>query len=61
MRHMGKGGARAKATGADRPTPLGRGRGEESARGMKPPVTGGAHLSGGAGARPHWAGLGRLG
>jgi hypothetical protein len=58
----------ARATGADTPTPLGRGRdrGRESVRGKKPPLTGGAHLSGGADARvaplgwtgPIWAEMG---
>ena len=44
-------GARARATGADRGAPQGRGRGGGGARGEKLPLTGGAHLSGGAGAR----------
>jgi hypothetical protein len=56
-----EGGARARATGADTPTPQGRGR--ESARGKETPLTHGAHLSGGAGARawPRWARLARFG
>jgi hypothetical protein len=43
--------------------PLGRERESErvSVRGKKLPLTGGAHLCGGAGARPDWAELGRLG
>ena len=40
-----------KTTGADKLAPLGREREGECA-GQKPPLTGGAHLSGGAGARP---------
>jgi hypothetical protein len=50
-----------EATGADRSAPAGRERERESARERKPPLTGGACLSGGAGARPGWAELGRLG
>jgi hypothetical protein len=57
-RQGGNGGA--QANGTDKLAPLGRGRGEERARGRKPPLTGGAHLSGGEGARglagPDWAG-----
>jgi hypothetical protein len=49
-------GARARATGADRPAPRCRGRGEGSVRGEKPPLTGGTHVSGSAGARPGWTG-----
>jgi hypothetical protein len=45
-------GAQARATITDNPTPLGRERERERARGRKPPLTGGTHLSGGAGARP---------
>jgi hypothetical protein len=37
-------GAWARATGADRAAPLGRGRRGGSARGEKPPLTGGTHL-----------------
>jgi hypothetical protein len=54
-------GARAWAIGADNPVPLGREREREGARGRKPPLTGGTHLSGGAVARarglvgPSWA------
>jgi hypothetical protein len=48
--------AQAKETGADRSAPAGRAR--ESARERKPPLTGGARLSGGAGAQPNWADLG---
>jgi hypothetical protein len=44
-------GTRARATGADKAAPLGRGRGRGGTRRGKPPLTGGAHLSGGAGAR----------
>jgi hypothetical protein len=45
---------------ADRLTPLGRERREESVRARKPTLTGGAHLSRGAGAHAglDWAGLG---
>jgi hypothetical protein len=57
---------RARATGADTLAPLGRGRGRGSKWGRKPPLTGGAHLSGGAGAcaaplgctGPAWAEMG---
>jgi hypothetical protein len=48
-------GARARATGADNSVPLGRERERESARGRKPPLTGGR-----AGARPGWAGWAAL-
>jgi hypothetical protein len=48
-------GVRARATDADNPAPLGRERERESVRGKKSPLTGGTHLSGGAGARPGWA------
>jgi hypothetical protein len=51
-------GVQARATGADRAAPLGKGRGEGSVRGEKPRLTGGTHLSRGAGARPGWAELG---
>jgi hypothetical protein len=37
-----------------------RQRGRERERGWKPPLTGGTHLSGGAGARPGWTELGQL-
>jgi hypothetical protein len=53
-------GARAKATSSDRPAPLDRGRGEESARARKPPLTGGAHLLVSAGARAASLGWTRL-
>jgi hypothetical protein len=56
-----KRGARAKGTGTDSLAPLGRERERVSARGQKPLLTGGAHLSGGAGVRPHWAGWAGLG
>jgi hypothetical protein len=53
----GKKGAHARATSADRAAPLGRGRGGGGARGEKLPLTGGAHLSGGARAAPlGWTG-----
>jgi hypothetical protein len=57
----GKRDARLKGTGTDSLAPLGRERERVSARGKKPPLTGGAHLSGSVGARPGWAELGRLG
>jgi hypothetical protein len=44
--------AQARATGADNLAPLGRERERVSARGREPPLIGGAHLSGGTGARP---------
>jgi hypothetical protein len=47
-----KKGARARATSANNPAPLGR----DSARGRKPPLIG---RRGRAGARPGWAELGR--
>jgi hypothetical protein len=49
------------------PGPTGQIEGESERAGREPPLTGGAHLSGGAGARargrarPGWAELGRLG
>jgi hypothetical protein len=52
---------RAKETGADRSAPLGSEREREGAREGELPLTGGVRLSGGAGARPGWAELGRLG
>jgi hypothetical protein len=52
-------GARAgEATSADRLAPVGRGRERERAWERKQQLTGGASLSGGAGARPGWAELG---
>jgi hypothetical protein len=63
-RHRGKMGARGGgggATGTDKLAPLGWERERGSARGQKPPLTGGAHLSGSAGARPGWTKLGWLG
>jgi hypothetical protein len=48
-------------TGADRLAPLGSERQREAARERELPLTGGARLSGGAGAQPGWAELGRLG
>jgi hypothetical protein len=48
-------------TGADRSAPLGTERGREGAREGELPLTGGVRLSDGAGARPGWADLGRLG
>jgi hypothetical protein len=62
-----RGRERTRARGRGQLAPIGRPtgqrEGEESARARKPPLTGGAHLSGGASARawPRWAGLGRLG
>jgi hypothetical protein len=52
---------RAKETGADRLAPLGSKREREGACERELPLTGGVRLSGGAGARPGWAELGRLG
>jgi hypothetical protein len=63
-RQRGKRGARAKGAGADRSAPASRERERErereSVRERKLPLTGGSHLSGGAGApaRPGWAELG---
>jgi hypothetical protein len=52
-------GTRAgEATGANRSTPLDRDRERERARERKLLLTGGARLSGGAGAWPNWAELG---
>jgi hypothetical protein len=52
---------RAKETGVDRSAPLGSEREREGAHEGEPPLTGGVRLSCGAGARPGWAELGRLG
>jgi hypothetical protein len=59
-RGRGGEGRAGEGTGADRPGPLGRERERESALGREPLMTGGTHLSGGAGA---WcaAWLGRAG
>jgi hypothetical protein len=54
-------GHAGEETGADSLAPLGRERVREGARGRGLPLSGGTHLSGGAGARPGWAELGRLG
>jgi hypothetical protein len=48
-------------TGADSLAPLGSEREREGTREWELPLTSGSHLSGGAGARPGWAELGRLG
>jgi hypothetical protein len=45
-----------KKTGADRLAPLGSEREREDARERELPLIGGVRLSGGAGARPGWAG-----
>jgi hypothetical protein len=50
-----RGSARAKETGADRLAPLGSEREREGALEGELSLTGGVHLSGGAGARPGWA------
>jgi hypothetical protein len=50
-----------KKTGADRLAPLGSERERDGARERELPLTGEVRLSGGAGARPGWAELGRLG
>jgi hypothetical protein len=58
-RPRGKGGA-GEGDWRRQIGPTGQREGEESARGRKPPLTGGAHLSGSAGARGpaglDWAG-----
>jgi hypothetical protein len=54
-------GARSEEPGADTLAPLGSEREKESTRGREFPLTGGYHLSGGAGARPSWVGLGQNG
>jgi hypothetical protein len=54
-------GRASEETGADRSTPLGSEREREGTREEELPLTGGVRLSGGAGARPGWAELGRLG
>jgi hypothetical protein len=52
-------GTRAgEATGADRSAPLGSEREEGKGARDRLPLTGGTRLSGAAGARPGWAGLG---
>jgi hypothetical protein len=51
-RQRGKRGAEGKMTRTDRLAPPGRESERESARERKCPLTGGSHLSGGAGARP---------
>jgi hypothetical protein len=56
-----RGSVWAKKTGADRLAPLGSEREREGAREGELPLTGGVRLQGGAGARPGWADLGRLG
>jgi hypothetical protein len=50
-----------KETGADRSAPLGSEQEREGAREGELPPRGGVYLSGGAGARPGWADLDRLG
>jgi hypothetical protein len=52
---------RVKETCADRLAPLGSEREREGARKGELPLTDGVHMSGGAGARPGWADLSRLG
>jgi hypothetical protein len=55
-------GRAGEETGTDNPSPLGRERVREGARGRELPLTGRSHLSGGTGARarglagPSWAG-----
>jgi hypothetical protein len=56
-----KEGHTGEETGADRSAPLGSERERKSALERGLPLTGGVRLSGGAGARPGWAELGRLG
>jgi hypothetical protein len=53
VRQRGKRGMEGGMTGADRLAPAGRERERERARGRKLPLTGGSHLSGGAGAWPN--------
>ena len=60
-KQRGKRGARAKGTDTNSLAPLGRERERVSAWGQKPPLTCGAHLSGGAGARARWGGWAGLG
>ena len=55
MRHTERGSERVKKTGADRLAPLGSEQEREGAREGELPLTGGVHLSGGAGAQPVWA------
>jgi hypothetical protein len=50
-----------KESGADKSAPSGSEREREGAREGELLLTGGVRLSGGAGARPGWADLGRLG
>jgi hypothetical protein len=52
---------RVKETGADRSALLGSEREREGTHEGEPPLIGGVRPSGGAGARPGWADLGRLG
>jgi hypothetical protein len=52
---------RARGRTADRSAPLGSEREREGAHEGEPPLIGGVRPSGGAGARPGWADLGRLG
>jgi hypothetical protein len=57
-----RGSARVQKTGPDRSAPLGSEQEREGARERgELPLTDGVRLSGGAGARPGWAELGRLG
>ena len=56
-----RGSALVKKTGADRLAPLGSEREREGTHEGEPPLIGGVRPSGGAGARPVWADLGRLG
>jgi hypothetical protein len=53
--------ARGRKTGANRSTPVGSERGREGVREGELPLTGGVCLLDGAGARPGWVDLGRLG
>jgi hypothetical protein len=58
---MEEGRAEGKTTGANKLAPRGREREGGKCAGQKPSLTGGAHLSGGAGPRPGWAELGWFG
>jgi hypothetical protein len=54
-------GRAGEETGADRSAPMGNERERKSMQERGLPLTGGVRRSGGAGARPGWAELGRLG
>jgi hypothetical protein len=60
-RQRGKRGAQGESNWRRQVGPTGQREGGGKRAGQKPPLTGGANLSGGAGARTGWAELGRLG